>query len=67
MTRQRMISYDIISQTDHHHGALTITDVSREVSFSLGTDTAGSGRVPAALNNIVGLKVGSSKQTTEKI
>jgi allophanate hydrolase len=27
-----------------------------QVSFSLGTDTAGSGRVPAALNNIVGLK-----------
>ncbi len=27
-----------------------------EVDFSLGTDTAGSGRVPAALNNIVGLK-----------
>ncbi|MGB0682196.1 MAG: allophanate hydrolase [Magnetovibrionaceae bacterium] len=26
------------------------------VSFALGTDTAGSGRVPAALNNIVGLK-----------
>lgn len=26
------------------------------VSFSLGTDTAGSGRVPAALNRIVGLK-----------
>ncbi|MFK7964599.1 MAG: allophanate hydrolase [Burkholderiaceae bacterium] len=26
------------------------------VCFSLGTDTAGSGRVPAALNNIVGLK-----------
>lgn len=25
-------------------------------SFSLGTDTAGSGRVPAALNNLVGLK-----------
>ncbi|MEO1308992.1 MAG: amidase family protein, partial [Pseudomonadota bacterium] len=25
-------------------------------AFSLGTDTAGSGRVPAALNNIVGLK-----------
>jgi len=26
------------------------------VSFSLGTDTAGSGRVPAAFNNIAGLK-----------
>ena len=26
------------------------------VSFSLGTDTAGSGRIPAAFNNIVGLK-----------
>lgn len=25
-------------------------------SFSLGTDTAGSGRVPAALNNLVGVK-----------
>ena len=27
-----------------------------QVGFSLGTDTAGSGRVPAGLNNIVGLK-----------
>lgn len=26
------------------------------VSFSLGTDTAGSGRVPAAFNNIIGMK-----------
>lgn len=26
------------------------------VSFSLGTDTAGSGRVPAAFNNIIGIK-----------
>ncbi len=26
------------------------------VSFALGTDTAGSGRVPAAFNNIVGIK-----------
>ena len=26
------------------------------VAFSLGTDTAGSGRVPAAMNGIVGLK-----------
>ena len=27
-----------------------------QISFALGTDTAGSGRVPAALNNLVGLK-----------
>ncbi len=27
-----------------------------QASFSLGTDTAGSGRVPAALNNLVGVK-----------
>ena len=26
------------------------------VAFSLGTDTAGSGRIPAALNNLVGVK-----------
>src|SRR5260370_37305357 len=26
------------------------------VSFAFGTDTAGSGRVPAAFNNVVGLK-----------
>lgn len=26
------------------------------VSFSLGTDTAGSGRVPASLNNLIGIK-----------
>jgi allophanate hydrolase len=29
---------------------------SGQVSFALGTDTAGSGRVPAAFNNIVGVK-----------
>ena len=27
-----------------------------EVAFALGTDTGGSGRVPASLNNVVGLK-----------
>jgi allophanate hydrolase len=29
---------------------------SGEVDFALGTDTAGSGRVPAAFNNLIGLK-----------
>jgi allophanate hydrolase len=33
-----------------------VTVARGSVSFSLGTDTAGSGRVPAGLNNIVGLK-----------
>lgn len=28
----------------------------KEVDFSLGTDTAGSGRVPAAFNNLIGVK-----------
>ena len=33
-----------------------VTVARAEVLFSLGTDTAGSGRVPATLNGIVGLK-----------
>ena len=33
-----------------------IAVASRLVSFALGTDTAGSGRVPAAFNNLIGLK-----------
>jgi allophanate hydrolase len=33
-----------------------ITVATGQVSFALGTDTAGSGRVPAAFNNLVGLK-----------
>lgn len=34
------------------------------VSFALGTDTAGSGRVPAALNNLVGLKASKGLLST---
>ena len=33
-----------------------VTVATGVVSFSLGTDTAGSGRVPAAFNNLVGVK-----------
>lgn len=33
-----------------------VTVAHNHVAFSLGTDTAGSGRIPAALNNIIGLK-----------
>ncbi|MEJ2345855.1 MAG: allophanate hydrolase [Gammaproteobacteria bacterium] len=33
-----------------------VTVATGVVSFSLGTDTAGSGRVPAAFNNLLGLK-----------
>lgn len=37
------------------------------VSFSLGTDTAGSGRVPAALNNIIGLKPSKGLLSTKGV
>jgi allophanate hydrolase len=36
-------------------------------SFSLGTDTAGSGRVPAAFNNIVGLKPSHGRLSTRGV
>lgn len=37
------------------------------VSFSLGTDTAGSGRVPAAFNNLVGLKPSKGLLSTQGV
>lgn len=37
------------------------------VIFSLGTDTAGSGRVPAAFNNIVGLKPSKGLLSTQGV
>jgi len=36
-------------------------------SFALGTDTAGSGRVPAAFNNIVGLKPTKGRLSTNGV
>jgi allophanate hydrolase len=33
-----------------------LTVAKHQVTFALGTDTAGSGRIPAALNNLVGYK-----------
>ncbi|MET0660316.1 MAG: allophanate hydrolase, partial [Steroidobacteraceae bacterium] len=37
------------------------------VSFALGTDTAGSGRVPAGFNNIVGLKPSCGRLSTRGV
>jgi allophanate hydrolase len=37
------------------------------VAFSLGTDTAGSGRVPAALNHLVGLKPTKGRWSTRGV
>jgi allophanate hydrolase len=36
-------------------------------SFSLGTDTAGSGRVPAAFNNLIGLKPSCGRLSTRGV
>jgi allophanate hydrolase len=38
-----------------------------EVAFALGTDTAGSGRVPAALNGLVGLKTSIGAWSTRGV
>jgi allophanate hydrolase len=37
------------------------------VSFALGTDTAGSGRVPAAFNNLIGLKPTNGRLSTRGV
>lgn len=38
-----------------------------QVSFALGTDTAGSGRIPAAFNNLVGLKPTRGRVSTQGV
>ncbi len=49
-----VFSADHISGGSSSGSAVTVA--SARVAFSLGTDTAGSGRVPAAFNQVVGLK-----------
>ncbi|MBS1154725.1 MAG: Amidase [Proteobacteria bacterium] len=51
---QNAFDSDYISGGSSSGSAVSVA--SGQVSFSLGTDTAGSGRVPAAFNNLVGLK-----------
>lgn len=45
---------EFISGGSSSGSALSVAN--KQVCFSLGTDTGGSGRIPAALNNIVGFK-----------
>ena len=49
-----VFSSDHISGGSSSGSAVAVAE--GQVAFSLGTDTAGSGRVPAAFNNLVGLK-----------
>jgi allophanate hydrolase len=51
---QNVFDVEIVSGGSSSGSAVVVA--AHHVTFALGTDTAGSGRVPAALNNIVGLK-----------
>ena len=53
-TPKNAINKDIIPGGSSSGSAVAVSH--QFFTFSLGTDTAGSGRIPAALNNIVGLK-----------
>ncbi len=44
-----------------------VTVASGQVAFALGTDTAGSGRVPAGFNHIVGLKPTPGRTSTRGV
>jgi allophanate hydrolase len=51
---QSVFGHDLVSGGSSSGSAVAVA--AGTVAFSLGTDTAGSGRVPAAMNGIVGLK-----------
>lgn len=51
---RNVFNHDYISGGSSAGSAVAVA--SGEVDFALGTDTAGSGRVPAAFNNLVGFK-----------
>lgn len=56
---------EVVSGGSSSGSALVVA--AHQVSFALGTDTAGSGRVPAALNNVVGLKPSVGLISTEGV
>jgi len=58
-------SKDLISGGSSSGSAVAVA--LEQVSFALGTDTAGSGRVPAAYNGLVGLKPSRGVLSTEGV
>jgi allophanate hydrolase len=56
---------NVLSGGSSSGSALAVAN--HQVSFALGTDTAGSGRVPAAFNNVVGLKPSVGSISTEGV
>jgi allophanate hydrolase len=62
---QNSFSADYISGGSSSGSAVAVA--TGLASFALGTDTAGSGRVPAAFNNIIGLKPSLGRISTRGV